>query len=284
MSDITVIGLGKMGLALAKALLNSGHTVTVWNRSPTKSTEIASEGAEVARSVAGAIEASPIVLICINNYSTTRDIFETDQVLANIKNRIIVQLSSGTPQEAVEGNAWFTENGAHYLDGAILGSPLIIGTNEGQIIVSGGSESWEQAKTVLNCLSGNLNYAGNKIDSAKVLDLAFIVQRLSLFMGVFQGLLLCESAGVSAEIYESTIASDGRTKLLASTIYKETFSDPINSIKLWSNALHHLQIQAKQTNTNTEVLDFIEDKFRRAKAAGIEEEDLAAIIKLLRDN
>jgi len=284
MSDITVIGLGKMGLALAKTLLKSGHTVTVWNRSPDKSRGIVAEGAELARSVDVAIEASPIVLICISDYSTTREIFETDQVLPNIKNRIIVQLSSGTPQEVAEHNAWFTGNGAHYLDGAILGSPLIIGTDEGQIIVSGDSETWKQAQIVMGCLSKNLNYAGNKIDSAKVLDLAFIVQRLSLFMGVFQGLLLCENAGVSADIYEATIASDGRTKLLANTIYKETFSDPVNSIKVWSGALHHLRIQAKQTDTNTEVLDFIEDKFQRAKTAGIEEEDLAALIKLLRDN
>ena len=283
MSDITVVGLGKMGMALTRALLVSGHTVTVWNRSPEKSTEVVSEGAKMAQSIGEAIEASPIVLICINNYSTTKEIFGTDQALPNIKNRIIVQLSSGTPQEAVEGNAWFTENGAHYLDGAILGSPLSIGTNEGQIIVSGVSDAWDKVRPTLSCLSGNLNFAGNKIDSAKVLDLAFIVQRLSLFMGTFQGLLLCESAGISADIYESTIASDQRTKLLANTIYKETFSDPINSIKLWADALHHLQIQAKATNTNSEVLDFIEDKFQRAKTAGIEEEDLAAIIKLLRD-
>ena len=69
MTDHSVIGLGKMGLALAKTLLGSGHSVTVWNRSSDKSREIVSEGALLAQTVAAAIEASPIILVCINNYS-----------------------------------------------------------------------------------------------------------------------------------------------------------------------------------------------------------------------
>lgn len=97
MKDITVIGLGRMGLALARTLLGSGHRVTVWNRSSVKSRKIVSEGALLAQTVAAAIEASPIVLVCINNYSTTREIIEFDQILPKLKNRIFVQLSSGTP-------------------------------------------------------------------------------------------------------------------------------------------------------------------------------------------
>ena len=112
--------------------------------------------------------------------------------------------------------------------------------------------------------------------------MAFIIQRLGLFMGVFQGLLLCESAGVSLDLYESTIAPDTRVKLIARTIHNGTFSDPVNSIKLWKEALRHLHQQAQETNTNSEVLDFIEDKFQRAETAGIEGENLAALIKLFR--
>ena len=36
MNDVTVIGLGIMGTALARTLLKSGYSVTVWNRSPEK--------------------------------------------------------------------------------------------------------------------------------------------------------------------------------------------------------------------------------------------------------
>jgi 3-hydroxyisobutyrate dehydrogenase-like beta-hydroxyacid dehydrogenase len=36
MSDISTLGLGLMGSALARSLVNGGHSVTVWNRSPAR--------------------------------------------------------------------------------------------------------------------------------------------------------------------------------------------------------------------------------------------------------
>jgi 3-hydroxyisobutyrate dehydrogenase-like beta-hydroxyacid dehydrogenase len=49
MSEITVIGLGNMGSALARALLESGCAVTVWNRSLQKAAPLADNGAVVVR-------------------------------------------------------------------------------------------------------------------------------------------------------------------------------------------------------------------------------------------
>ena len=57
---------------------------------------------------------------------------------------------------------------------------------------------------------------------------------------------------------------------------------PINTVKVWQEALHHVQNHAKELGINTEVLEFIADKFQRAKSAGYEEEDLAALIKIFR--
>ena len=46
--NVSVIGLGLMGSALAEALLNAGHEVTVWNRTPAKAEPLTSKGASVA--------------------------------------------------------------------------------------------------------------------------------------------------------------------------------------------------------------------------------------------
>ncbi len=48
MSEISVLGLGNMGAALAKSLLASGRSVTVWNRSADKAKPLIDAGAEVA--------------------------------------------------------------------------------------------------------------------------------------------------------------------------------------------------------------------------------------------
>jgi 3-hydroxyisobutyrate dehydrogenase-like beta-hydroxyacid dehydrogenase len=282
MSEISVIGLGSMGSTLAKTLLSAGHEVTVWNRSQEKSDLLVAEGAEIEATIADAVKKSPVILVCIANYTTTRIIFDADEVLPLLPGRIVVQMSSGTPLEAIADERWFVENGAGYLDAAILGSPKIIGTKEGQILIAGNENLWKECKSVLGCLAANFQYTGIKIDSAKILDLAWLSQRLGYFMGVIQGLLLCEAGGVGLDVFSATVAVDARASMIANTIHTNTFTDPINTVKVWKEALHHIQIHAKELGTNSEVLEFIADKFERAQSAGYEEEDLAALIKIFR--
>ena len=69
MSEVTVIGLGNMGSALARALLENGRTVTVWNRSPEKAASLVEMGAVLAPHINAALTASPIILICVTNYA-----------------------------------------------------------------------------------------------------------------------------------------------------------------------------------------------------------------------
>ena len=69
MSEVTVIGLGNMGSALARVLQENGRAVTVWNRSPEKATSLVEKGAILAPSAAAALTASPIVIVCVTNYT-----------------------------------------------------------------------------------------------------------------------------------------------------------------------------------------------------------------------
>jgi glycerol-3-phosphate dehydrogenase len=61
MKDITIIGLGVMGTALARTLLENGYSVTVWNRTPVKSAVLEAEGARIAATCVDAVAASSTV-------------------------------------------------------------------------------------------------------------------------------------------------------------------------------------------------------------------------------
>ena len=95
-------------------------------------------------------------------------------------------------------------------------------------------------------------------------------------------MLLCEAGGVGLDVFASTVAADERISMVANTIRTNTFGDPINTVKVWKEALHHIEIQAQVTGANSEVLEFVADKFQRAQAAGCDEEDIAALIKVFR--
>ena len=60
MTDVTMIGLGAMGSALARAFIGAGHSVTVWNRTAARMKPLVSLGATAASSPADAAIASPV--------------------------------------------------------------------------------------------------------------------------------------------------------------------------------------------------------------------------------
>ncbi|WP_143669806.1 NAD(P)-binding domain-containing protein, partial [Streptomyces sp. rh195] len=53
-APLTLLGLGAMGVALARTWLTAGHPLTVWNRGPGRSAELAAAGARVAATAAEA--------------------------------------------------------------------------------------------------------------------------------------------------------------------------------------------------------------------------------------
>src|SRR5215469_1313983 len=106
MSEITVIGLGPMGSALARALLQANHRVTVWNRTAAKMEPLLAIGANGGTSVAAAVRASPLVMICVGNYGIAKGLIGANEVSSHLSGRTLIQLSTGTPQEARDSEAW----------------------------------------------------------------------------------------------------------------------------------------------------------------------------------
>jgi len=69
---IAVLGLGRMGAALAERLLDGGHEVTVWNRSAGKAAPLVAAGAKEAGSVAAAAEKADVVLTSLSDDAAVR--------------------------------------------------------------------------------------------------------------------------------------------------------------------------------------------------------------------
>src|SRR5437899_617806 len=114
MSDVTLIGLGLMGQALGKALLTGGHRLTVWNRTPARAEALVRAGAVQAADIQAAVSASPVVVVCVLDYPASRAVLEG--AASAFAGKVLVQLTTGTPQEAREDESWARERGCNYLD------------------------------------------------------------------------------------------------------------------------------------------------------------------------
>jgi 3-hydroxyisobutyrate dehydrogenase-like beta-hydroxyacid dehydrogenase len=272
-----------MGSALARALLGAGHSVTVWNRTASRMGPLVALGANDATSVADAAQASSMVLVCVDNYSVTRSLLDIGDVTPHLSGRTLIQLSTGTPHEARESEGWASKHGAGYLDGAILGLPGKIGSKELVILVSGKEIAFAASRPTLQCLAGDLRYVGEPVGAAAALDLAYLSQRFGLFMGLAHGVRICESEKVSADHYAALFPKGDRAREFTSVVHEAAYGSTGATLAVYYAALQRVQSQARDAKINCEVPNFAAELFDRAIAAGHGLEDVAALVKVLRD-
>ena len=281
MSDITVIGLGLMGTALARAIQRAGHDLTVWNRSPAKMQPFINDGVSGASDVVSAIAASPVILICIDNYAVTNAMLRTDAVAPLLAGRTVVQLSTGTPKEAHGASEWMTAHQALYLDGAILAGPKNIGTGDAQILLSGNDAAYQQAGKMLECLGGTVRYLGTNVRAASALDLAWLTTYYCQFMAVIHAANLLKSEDVELDDFITLIPDQPGVQRYAQIIREESFDKCTATLQVWGAALHHIQEQGVDAHINTEIPDFIASFFKKATDAGYGQENAMALFKVL---
>lgn len=282
MSEVSVIGLGLMGGALARALQQAGHDIAVWNRSPEKMQPFVDEGAQGAPNVAVAVTASPAILICVDDYTVTRRVLATDEVAPRLSGRTLIQLSTGTPQEAREAATWFGERGAAYIDGAILALPASIG-GDAQILVAGPEPDFRGVEQLLNSLGENLRYLGDNVGAPAALDLAWLSQRFGMILGGIHGINLCLSEGVGADVYAALFEEGDRVRIVSEVIAADGYRSPSATVRVWQGVLRRLQGQAQLARINKEFPQFGARIVERAITAGHGDEDVAALIKVFRD-
>jgi 3-hydroxyisobutyrate dehydrogenase-like beta-hydroxyacid dehydrogenase len=284
---VSMIGLGSMGTALARALLREGHHVTVWNRTGAKAELLVRDGAIFAPSAAVAIGASPVVLICVADYKASRGIFETEEVASRLAGQVLIQLTSGTPQEARVSEAWAWERNVEYLDGKILAWPRHIGTPDATIVVSGAESAFERGEPVLKSLAGNVTYLGEQIGSASALHLAGTSYLVGNWLGFVHGACIYESEGLRVDSFGSMLAGlapilAAEAKHLGEVVQAGAYENPGSSIATDTVAIERIIQQARESQINSKFPTFALGLFQQAIAAGYGEEEVAALIKVLR--
>ncbi|MGK8510935.1 NAD(P)-dependent oxidoreductase [Nocardia asiatica] len=173
---LTVLGLGDMGSALVRAWLAAGHAVTVWNRSARQ----APQGATVATTVADAVTASTLVVVCLLDDASVRATLDG----IDLTGRDIVNLTTSTPAEARELSEWITARGGRFLDGGIMAVPSMIGVaGSGAYVFYSGSPQLHETYAETLAVPAGVEYVGADAGFAALYDVAL----LSAMWGMFAG-------------------------------------------------------------------------------------------------
>ena len=287
MSDVSVIGLGAMGSALARALLRGGHHVIVWNRTTAKTAALARDGAVPAADLPSALGASPVSVICVDNYAVTRDLLSRTDVRPRVRGVTLVQLSTGTPREAREGERWARESGADYLDGAILAYPDQMGTPDAVLLVAGAEATFRQCEPLLRSLAGGLTYVGEQIGAASALDCASLAFLFGALLGALHGSRICEVEGLRVDEFGAMLAElapvvGAEVRHLSERIHADRYDGSHAALRTYSAAAVRLAQQAEDSRITPDFPRYAVAALGEGMSAGLADEDLAALIKVLR--
>ncbi|MEU0493111.1 NAD(P)-binding domain-containing protein [Nocardiopsis sp. NPDC006139] len=282
---VTVIGLGLMGSALARAFVRAGHPTTVWNRSPGKAAALVAEGAGAAGSVAAAVASSPLVIACLSTYDAT--LAALDPAAPELRGRTLVTLNSGTPAGARRMARWAAGHGARFLDGAVKDVPTAVGGADTLLYYGGDREVFEEYEPVLRVLGGDTVHLGSEPDLAALYETAVGVPLLPALLGFFEGAALMRERGLEAAAlvpysvrWLEMIASV--LPLFAREIDSGDYSDPVSTVATFHAGIPEAAHAAREAGVDTAWREAMDELLERAVAQGLGDRSIAALYELLR--
>jgi 3-hydroxyisobutyrate dehydrogenase-like beta-hydroxyacid dehydrogenase len=273
---VSVLGLGQMGAAIAAALVSAGHDITVWNRTPGK----AVDNTIVAPTAADAIAASPVALAVVSDYATVRELF------ADATGGALINLATGTPEEAQEMAEWATARGVDYLDGAMLAVPQSVATPDAQFLYSGSTAVFDEYREILDVVATS-RYLGPDPAVAAVWDSALLGIGYSALLGYLHAAALLNTAGTSPSQFQPMVGQwlatmAGLMAELGGEIEAGEYRDATSSVGLNRWAVVKLVNTSLVRGVSAEPLTTLRALLDRAVADGRADESVGSLYESLR--
>lgn len=286
---VTVIGLGPMGQSMSRALLEAGHPVTVWNRTPRRADALVEAGARRADSPREAVEAAGLTLLSLTDYRAMHDILDgTTSVLAG---RTLVNLSSDTPAATRDAAAWAASHGASFLTGGLMVPAPMLGTERAYAFYSGDEEAFAAHRATLARIAAP-RFLGADPGRAQLMYQAHLDVFLTTLAGFAHATALAGSAGITAEEFlpeamqlfraiPEMIAPDG-IEALGARIDAEEHPGEGSSVTMMGATADHVHAASTVVGIDTTLSGAVQGHYRRAIADGGGAEGWTRIISGIR--
>lgn len=282
-----VLGAGRMGAALAGALADAGRSVTVWNRTPDKARALEPRGVRAAATIREAVAEAAVVLVNVLDYDVSTSVLTEAAADGGLRDKLVVDLTSGTPvqarQAAERARAW----GAGYLDGAIMATPNFIGSPSGLVLYSGERAGFEAHADLLKTLGGASLHVGEDPGRASALDMALLTQMWGALFGGLHALAICGAEGVPLDDFEAhrlgfnPVVEGAVADLVARTRDRRFASDhdTLASVAVHHGAFAHVLRAAPEQGVDPGIVAPWGRLFQAAIADGRLEDDFAVLAR-----
>lgn len=277
--NIALLGTGLMGQALVEHLLNENQQITVFNRSPEKTTQLVEFGAISAATAQDAIKGNDFIILMLSDANAI------NQVLDNVENetlhnKTIIQMGTIAPEESRQLAQRITKSGGRYLECPVLGSLPEARTGTLILMAAGTKVDYQAALPLLKLIGKDPQYIGNVGQGATV-KLAMNQLIAGLTSSFALSLALVEKEGIETEQFMKIVRD--------SALYAPTFDKKLDRMvtRNYSNPnfpTKHLAKDTKlflevanQLNLNTCALEGINQLLETTLSQGLENTDYSAL-------
>lgn len=200
MADLGYVGLGVMGSAVTRRLLDAGHTVTVWNRTREKAEPLLEAGARWGDSPRAVAERSEVVFTMVTNTAAVQAVTDgPDGILAGLEpGKVYVDMSTASPENTRALAEKVAAVGAQMLDAPVSGTSITVEQGKASVMVGGDDDAFERIRPILEAIGPkvfHLGPSGTAVTMKIAVNLSLAVQMLAFSEGV----LLAEKSGISRE-------------------------------------------------------------------------------------
>jgi 3-hydroxyisobutyrate dehydrogenase len=194
------IGLGIMGLSMARNLLKAGYAVRVWNRTPSKMQTLAAEGATTASSPAELAAQCEVIFICVSDTPDVQAVIAGEHgVLSGVQaGALVVDMSTISPAATRELAAALAAKGAAMLDAPVSGGSEGAAKGTLTIMVGGQAEQLERARPYFQAMGKTITHVGEN-GAGQMVKLVNQILVVVTMLGVSEALLFAKAGGLDVE-------------------------------------------------------------------------------------
>ncbi|WP_376985592.1 NAD(P)-dependent oxidoreductase [Bosea sp. R86505] len=283
---IGFIGIGIMGEAMVRRLLDLGYPVTVWNLEPERLDTVVPHGAVAAASPADVAAASDIVMLCVLHMAAVeRCILAEDGVAAAGRGpTMVIDFSTADPEGTRQVAAKLASlTGAGWIDAPVSGGPQLARTGSMTVMAGGSEADFAKAKPILGQMAGNVTLMGpvgagqtTKIINQAIVGTGYVVMA--------EALMLAEAAGIDAARLPQCLAGGHADSSLLQRLYPQmqarAFEPPSSYARQLLKDLKAVSAFSRDLGLDLKVIEQGVQRYKDYVALGHEMTDSAAVVKL----
>lgn len=199
---IGFIGLGAMGLGMARQLLEADYDVTVWNRSPGPVETLSAQGANAAKSADAAARSSEVLISMLPDDTVAHDVLIESKALEALpKDAVHVNMATVSVGFARGMVALHRRLGSHYVAAPVLGRPDVAAAGKLNIIAAGTSTVVERVMPILEAMGQKVWSVDEPPEHANVVKIAANFMLASAIESMGEASALTQAHGVGRDTF-----------------------------------------------------------------------------------